>query len=196
MPNKKGLCWRCGAYTVNKPSWKAWPQGVTCVPCRETLAAIANAQFEAKKYAKTAGAKYVVPLQKWVGKDAAYSEYKVNKKVVTTPDTGMKKGDIRKIPTSSSPVWTSQWAVQGTGKVPYIVSHKKNAAGSSLEWQCSCPAWTTTMPREDCKHVLKVKLVEGFSLAVTNTGTKEFVKMTNAPDAPKPLTVKTGRKFR
>ena len=25
------------------------------------------------------------------------------------------------------------------------------------EWQCSCPGWTTHMPRRDCKHIKQMR---------------------------------------
>jgi len=34
----------------------------------------------------------------------------------------------------------------------YIVSETVDG-----EWQCSCKAWTTHKPRQDCKHIIKAK---------------------------------------
>jgi hypothetical protein len=78
----------------------------------------------------------------------------------------MKNGDYRKLPQSSSPLWMSQWAVQGTAKAPYIVSKKVFAANYSASttdqgWACSCPNFTQHTPRTECKHILKVMLGEG-----------------------------------
>ena len=78
----------------------------------------------------------------------------------------MKNGDYRKLPQSSSPLWMSQWAVQGTAKAPYIVSKKVFAANYSASttdqgWACSCPNFTQHTLRTECKHILKVMLGEG-----------------------------------
>jgi hypothetical protein len=77
----------------------------------------------------------------------------------------MKNGEIRKLPKANSPMWTEQWAYQGTAKAPYIVSVKKKAgngvtSGWDQTWACSCPDWTKHNPRVDCKHVLAIKLKE------------------------------------
>lgn len=80
----------------------------------------------------------------------------------------MKSGEIRKLPKSSSPLWTSQWAYQGSAKTPYIVSLKQGYKGNGYateqqkaqEWQCSCRSWTTTVPRAACKHIIAVQLKE------------------------------------
>jgi hypothetical protein len=77
----------------------------------------------------------------------------------------LKSGEIRELPKTNSPMWTTQWAYQGTARVPYIVSAKRvggyNGMESGLEWQCSCRSWTTTMPRHNCKHIVAVMLKEG-----------------------------------
>lgn len=131
-------------------------------------------------------------------------------KVVTMPkptvkSQPMQKGEIRKLAKVNSPLWKDQWAVQGTGKIPYIVSHKNNAQGSEDEWQCSCPSWTGNMPREDCKHILKIKLVEKVPIVPTtvillpkkNAGAGIAQHVVNEENT---LTLKTfekkGRKFR
>ena len=61
-------------------------------------------------------------------------------------------------------MWTQQWAYQGSGRVPYIVSRKRlmaaNGGFKKDEWACSCPAWTQNTPREHCKHIMKVMLLE------------------------------------
>lgn len=123
-----------------------------------------------------------------VGTSNAKTEFKQSKaeeiaQAIKAKEKELQKGDVRKLPAVNSPLWTSQWAVMGSGATPYIVSHKKDG-----EWQCSCPAWTRNTPREDCKHILRVKLAE------------------NVPSAPKTMTVtvevggslkpKVGRKFR
>ena len=82
---------------------------------------------------------------------------------------GMKmQGEIRKLPKSSSPLWTDQWSYQGSAKAPYIVSRKQGYRGSGYtEWQCSCKSWTTTVPRQKCKHIVAVMLKEKILVDVT-----------------------------
>ena len=69
--------------------------------------------------------------------------------------SSMKKGDIWKIHSGNSPMFTEQWLYQGSAKVPYIVSYKKT---HQEPWQCSCPHWINTVPREDCKHIEAVRI--------------------------------------
>lgn len=38
---------------------------------------------------------------------------------------------------------------------PYVVSQD-----TSDNWSCGCMIWTRTHPRTDCKHVMRVKLME------------------------------------
>jgi hypothetical protein len=88
----------------------------------------------------------------------------------------MKSGEIRKLPKSSSPMFTTQWAYQGTAKTPYIISCRQGYKGNGYateqqkaqEWQCSCKSWTTTVPRQNCKHIIAVKLKEGILKDVTS----------------------------
>ena len=95
------------------------------------------------------------------------------------------QGEIRKLPKSSSPLWTDQWSYRGSAKAPYIVSRKQGYKGNGYateqqkaqEWQCSCKSWTTTVPRADCKHIVAIKLKEGLLKDVTPIDWK-----------PKPLT--------
>lgn len=126
----------------------------------------------------------------------------------------MTKGEVRKLPKVNSPMWTDQWSVLGSAKEPYIVSHKTTGAklGNVTEdgWACSCMAFTRNTPREDCKHILKVKLFEGMSTAakvVVPTGhAKEYAeflklkakeKRAAAVDGEvKMVGDTTGRKFR
>ena len=97
----------------------------------------------------------------------------------------MLSGEIRKLPKSSSPMWTEQWSYQGSAKSPYIVSRKGGYKGpgyateqqKAQEWQCSCKSWTTTVPRAACKHIVAIKLKEGLLKDVTPIDWK-----------PKPLT--------
>ena len=49
----------------------------------------------------------------------------------------------------------------------YIVSETVDG-----EWQCSCKAWTTHLPRKDCKHVRKAKAnPEKYEISKDFTGT-------------------------
>ncbi len=77
----------------------------------------------------------------------------------------MNAGEIRKLPKSNSPMWTEQWAYQGTAKNPYIISSKRKPgdgekSGWDYVWACSCADWTKHMPRVDCKHIIGVKIKE------------------------------------
>jgi hypothetical protein len=49
--------------------------------------------------------------------------------------------------------YRNRWAVSGSAATPYTISEAKDG-----NWACSCMAWTRTTPREDCKHILRVKL--------------------------------------
>ena len=49
--------------------------------------------------------------------------------------------------------YKGQWHVTGSAANPYTVSEAKDG-----NWACSCMAWTRTHPREDCKHIMRVKL--------------------------------------
>jgi hypothetical protein len=51
--------------------------------------------------------------------------------------------------------YKNQWYVSGSAATPYTVSEANDG-----NWSCSCPAWTRNHPREDCKHVMRVKLAE------------------------------------
>lgn len=92
------------------------------------------------------------------------------------------KSEVNKLPKVNSPVWTEQWSVVGSAKQPYIVSHKTNGANGSTTgdgWACSCMAFTRNTPREDCEHILKVRLHEGLGMSkpVIPTGhAKEYAE--------------------
>ncbi len=96
----------------------------------------------------------------------------------------MKSGEIRKLPKSSSPLFTIQWSYQGSAKTPYIVSLKQGYRGNgslpqqqkAQEWQCSCKSWTTTVPRQKCKHIVSVMLKEKILVDVTPAEWKPPVK--------------------
>lgn len=79
------------------------------------------------------------------------------------PDA-MKNGEVRKLPKVNSPMWTTQWAAQGSAKAPYIVSHKAHGpyGGNTTDegWACSCASFTSNTPRADCKHICWVKKKE------------------------------------
>jgi hypothetical protein len=84
--------------------------------------------------------------------------------LIMKPESTMKNGDVRPLPQSNSPMWTTQWAVQGTAKAPYVVSKRTSIGDQSTTdqgWACSCPNFTQHTPRTECKHILKVMLGEG-----------------------------------
>ena len=77
----------------------------------------------------------------------------------------MSPGEIRKLPKGSSPLFTEQWAYQGTAKAPYIITARRKPGdgvntGWDYTWACSCRNWTTTMPRQACKHIIAIQLKE------------------------------------
>jgi hypothetical protein len=98
----------------------------------------------------------------------------------------MKSGEIRKLPATSSPMFVSQWAYQGTAKTPYIISRKGGYKGTgyateaqkAAEWACSCKSWTTTVPRQKCKHIVAVMLKEKILVDVTPA---EWIPKTKYP---------------
>jgi hypothetical protein len=95
--------------------------------------------------------------------------------------TVRKEGDIWKLPRANSPLWTDQWAYQGSAKSPYIISKRPEgrADGSTTVegWACACPNFTRHTPRTDCKHILNVKLKEGLG-----TVKKTAAKTANVDD--------------
>ena len=128
----------------------------------------------------------------------------------------MISGDIRKLPKANSPMWTEQWAYQGSAKQPYIISSRRKAgngqsSGWDVSWGCSCKSWTSTMPRQDCKHIVAVQKKEGLLVAVTAPSSmnpemkKDFEKylaqkqesMVHSGQIKKPNALEErGRKFR
>ena len=119
----------------------------------------------------------------------------------------MINGEIRKLPASNSPMWTEQWAVQGTAAKPYVVSRKQTSMHPAIKdsWFCSCPDWTKHSPRTNCKHILNVIVKEGLAMpaaqGMDEQTAKEFAAFQKAK-AKKELGIKddwgisTGRKFR
>ena len=118
----------------------------------------------------------------------------------------MKNGEIRKLPAANSPMWTEQWAVQGTAAKSYVVTYRSKAAGITVDsWACSCKNWTNTSPRVECKHILNVIVKEKMTMpvrqAMDEKTAKEFAAFQKAR-AKKELGIKedwgiaTGRKFR
>ena len=57
--------------------------------------------------------------------------------------------------------YKKQWDVQGSARKPYIVSLTMNN-----DFVCSCPAWTRSTPRKDCKHIKKIKDENAFDISV------------------------------
>ncbi len=79
----------------------------------------------------------------------------------------------------ASKSYVNQWTVTGSKGNQYVVSQRGDG-----EFECSCRSWTTTVPREDCKHILRKKL----ELMQQNGGTITVKKTT--------VEIKQGRKFR
>lgn len=76
--------------------------------------------------------------------------------------------------------YQQQWQVQGSAKKPYVVSLTDNG-----EWQCSCPAWTRTSPRKDCKHIKRIKGDRSVK-EVMDIATRIFSKPPATPYVPPP----------
>ncbi len=106
----------------------------------------------------------------------------VNMNIVNSSKPVRKEGDIWKLPVVNSPMWTEQWAYQGSAKEPYIVSHRTdnvvNGSVTQEGWACSCMCmnFTRNTPRTECKHILKVMMSEGKSVG-------KKAPMANADDA-------------
>jgi hypothetical protein len=79
----------------------------------------------------------------------------------------LKNGEIRKLPKANSPLFVEQWAYQGTAKVPYVVSRRVITVANQIEWSCSCKSWTTTIPRQACKHIVAIQLKEKLLVSAT-----------------------------
>jgi hypothetical protein len=79
----------------------------------------------------------------------------------------MTKGQFRRLPKASSPMFTQQYAYRGSAKTPYIISRKSIGGGTVIEWQCGCGSWTSTVPRTDCKHIIEIKKAEGLLVDIS-----------------------------
>jgi hypothetical protein len=92
----------------------------------------------------------------------------IMQKIVPLPKAEPKKnGQVRKLPRSSSPLFTTQWSAQGSARLPYVISHRENAINGAVTdegWACSCPDFTRHTPRADCKHICWVKKSEHIEL--------------------------------
>jgi hypothetical protein len=71
----------------------------------------------------------------------------------------------------SSGQYEAQWYVSGSAAEPYTVSHAKNG-----DWSCSCMSWTRNHPREDCKHIMRVKLQEATPVEIKASPAMTFVQ--------------------
>ena len=56
---------------------------------------------------------------------------------------------------------------------PYTVREAKDG-----NWSCSCMNWTRNHPREDCKHILRVKMQEAKPVEVKVQPKMQFVQAT------------------
>jgi hypothetical protein len=73
-------------------------------------------------------------------------------------------GSIWKLDKANAPFNSEQWGYQGTGKLPYVITHYFNKVDGSTTpdgWACSCMSFTRNVPRTPCKHILNVMLKEG-----------------------------------
>ena len=81
--------------------------------------------------------------------------------------------------------YKNRWGVSGSAAMPYIVSEAKDG-----NWACSCMAWTRNHPREDCKHIMRVKLQDQFEHGA------RFAPATVASTPSLAVIQYTGRKMR
>jgi hypothetical protein len=79
----------------------------------------------------------------------------------------------------NSSQYKRQWAVDASPTTktpnpnPYTVSEAKDG-----NWSCSCMAWTRNHPREDCKHIMRVKLQEAVPAEIKVSPKMQFVQST------------------
>jgi hypothetical protein len=98
---------------------------------------------------------YFTGLMSWekdiVGNNGSFEDlvqyYERKENLVKQP---MKKGEVREL------VKGKRWAVMGSASAPYIIVFKKHMNDATMRFQCSCPKWTTTVPRKHCKHILSI----------------------------------------
>jgi hypothetical protein len=182
--DKSMVCVKCGVYTK-----KCYPTNL-CLNCY------------------TVKLQSVVSKAKQAGIDPPKPFLLPKKEAVA-----MKNGEVRKLPQANSPLWTEQWAAQGSAKAPYIVSHKKGFNGATTDegWACSCKDFTSHTPRADCKHICWVKKAEGITMTAPPIAAlpkeqqeafKQFLPQqaqkgnpVDKIDKPKPF-VTQGRRFR
>lgn len=80
---------------------------------------------------------------------------------------------VTKLVRTSSHHYKNQWNVSGSAALPYTVSEATDG-----NWSCSCMAWTRNHPREDCKHIMRVKLRENTPVEVKVEPKMQFVQST------------------
>ena len=71
--------------------------------------------------------------------------------------------------------WAKQWQVQGSASAPYTVSVDWNS-----NWACSCVGWIRHFPRQDCKHIKKIRC------SCTGPGICCHIKQSMSPEVEKP----------
>ena len=75
--------------------------------------------------------------------------------------------------------YNGQWTVSASptknnsNPDPYTVSEANDG-----NWSCSCMNWTRHHPREDCKHIMRVKLRENTPVEVKVEPKMQFVQST------------------
>jgi len=83
------------------------------------------------------------------------------------PTLVRKEGDIWTLDQINAPFNSSQYAYQGSGKAPYVITcyaSKRDGAVTSDGWACSCMNFTRHTPRTPCKHILNIMLKHGFTV--------------------------------
>lgn len=183
-------CSKCHKFHGN---WDAWKDDIcdTCEADMENENTIIQAKGPALK--KKIGLGSMLPMSSSSG--------------------AMKKNDVRRLNKNNAPMGSEQWAVQGSAAAPYVITHYNHTNGSTTEegWACSCMAFTRNTPREDCKHILRVKNFEGITVGAPKVGAnlpasqkaafEKFLAMQKAKEQQQEiggtsLLVETGRRFR
>jgi hypothetical protein len=89
-----------------------------------------------------------------------------------------KEVTVNRLPHPSY-TYKAQWSVSASPTAnhpapnPYTVSEAKDG-----NWSCSCMNWTRTHPREDCKHIMRVKLRENTPVEIKVNPKMQFVQST------------------
>lgn len=109
-----------------------------------------------------------------------------------------KNGDIWKLPSANAPLNAEQWAYQGSGRKPYVVTyHKTKRDGGTTPdgWACSCPSFTQNVPRDHCKHIIKIMAAQNIKPVANIQGLRGMAALSDeAMDAFKKWQIEQAEK--